>query len=146
MRCSRCGHEDPEARAFCAECGSKLTQACAACGAENEPGRTICGACGASLAARDALNLSAQSIARQLQNAFRVGMVPEEWEALAAEGRTVAAQLDDRRILFEIELGLCRAHYLCGYLSDSREPLGRAVALADALDGWRRAYARRPGG
>jgi tetratricopeptide (TPR) repeat protein len=135
MRCSRCGHENSGGLRLCAECGSKLTQACGTCGAENDSGKQVCGECGASLAASDALNLRAQTIAQLLQNAARAGMVPEEWEALTADGRAVAALLDDRRVLLEIELGLCRAHCLCGYLSDSREPLRRAVELADALGG-----------
>jgi adenylate cyclase len=52
MRCSACGHANPDGATFCGECGSRLAAAaCQSCGAPAAPGQKFCTACGAPLAA-----------------------------------------------------------------------------------------------
>ena len=47
MKCSQCGHENPEGSQFCGGCGAPLR--CPQCGRENPEGAQFCGGCGASL-------------------------------------------------------------------------------------------------
>jgi class 3 adenylate cyclase/tetratricopeptide (TPR) repeat protein len=54
VTCGNCGAENREGRKFCAECGTRLSQACPACGAANEPGEKFCGECGTALTAQAA--------------------------------------------------------------------------------------------
>ena len=46
MKCSQCGHENPEGSQFCGGCGAPLR--CPQCGRENPEGAQFCGGCGAS--------------------------------------------------------------------------------------------------
>jgi class 3 adenylate cyclase/tetratricopeptide (TPR) repeat protein len=49
MRCPKCQLENPEARKFCRECGTKLFLVCPQCRFENLPGDKFCGECGHDL-------------------------------------------------------------------------------------------------
>ncbi len=49
MRCSACGHDNPEERKFCGECGAELELVCRACGASNHPNERYCANCGKPL-------------------------------------------------------------------------------------------------
>ena len=50
MKCSACGHENPNKTKFCFECGAKLKETCPSCSADNPPQAKHCGECGAKLA------------------------------------------------------------------------------------------------
>src|SRR5216683_2209845 len=60
MLCSKCGTENPDAKKFCAQCGTALPLRCAKCGSENSRIAKFCGDCGAPLAqaGRSAINPS----------------------------------------------------------------------------------------
>jgi class 3 adenylate cyclase/tetratricopeptide (TPR) repeat protein len=49
MKCPKCQFENPEARKFCRECGTKLVLVCPQCRFENLPGDKFCGECGHDL-------------------------------------------------------------------------------------------------
>jgi class 3 adenylate cyclase/tetratricopeptide (TPR) repeat protein len=49
MKCPKCQFENPEARKFCRECGTKLVLVCPQCRFENLPGDKFCGECGYDL-------------------------------------------------------------------------------------------------
>src|SRR5262249_2539471 len=53
MRCSRCGTENAEGRAFCRDCGSALGTRCPSCGAEVPAATRFCPACGAAVNSPD---------------------------------------------------------------------------------------------
>jgi class 3 adenylate cyclase/tetratricopeptide (TPR) repeat protein len=50
MNCPSCHAENPDAAAFCGECGTRLSAACPGCGVANPPTNKFCHACGARLA------------------------------------------------------------------------------------------------
>jgi hypothetical protein len=54
MKCPKCQTENPEARKFCRECGSKLSWLCPKCQSENLPGDKYCGQCGHQLTGPEA--------------------------------------------------------------------------------------------
>jgi class 3 adenylate cyclase/tetratricopeptide (TPR) repeat protein len=49
VRCRGCGHDNPGAARFCAQCGAQLGISCAACGAVPPPGARFCPDCGRAL-------------------------------------------------------------------------------------------------
>src|SRR5712664_3657911 len=49
MLCSNCGTKNPDAKKFCAQCGTPLPLICARCGSENSRASKFCGDCGAPL-------------------------------------------------------------------------------------------------
>jgi class 3 adenylate cyclase len=49
MQCPKCRTENPEARKFCRECGTRLLIVCPNCQHENVPGDKFCGECGQAL-------------------------------------------------------------------------------------------------
>ena len=51
MRCAGCGHENPAAAKFCAECGARLGLMCPQCGAELPAGAKFCIECGHRMSA-----------------------------------------------------------------------------------------------
>jgi len=53
MKCTECQTQNPEARKFCRECGTKLLIICPQCGFQNLPDDKFCGECGQRL--KDAL-------------------------------------------------------------------------------------------
>src|SRR6266545_972088 len=54
MRCAGCGHENPGAAKFCAECGARLALLCPQCRAELPAGAKFCIECGHKLTGADA--------------------------------------------------------------------------------------------
>ena len=55
MRCTNCGHDNPEDARFCAQCGARLSYACVACEAPADPSHRFCQNCGAKLPWADQL-------------------------------------------------------------------------------------------
>src|SRR5580765_5200004 len=53
VRCSQCGHENPEASKFCAECGTRFGLFCPSCGRSNAAASKFCNECGHRLATAD---------------------------------------------------------------------------------------------
>ena len=49
MRCSSCGHENPDGNQFCGACGRALDAKCPECGHDNPPDHKFCGQCGAAI-------------------------------------------------------------------------------------------------
>jgi class 3 adenylate cyclase/tetratricopeptide (TPR) repeat protein len=49
MKCPKCQFDNPEARKFCRECGTKLVLVCPQCRFGNLPGDKFCGECGHDL-------------------------------------------------------------------------------------------------
>jgi class 3 adenylate cyclase/tetratricopeptide (TPR) repeat protein len=84
-------------------------------------------------ATREAMEHTLRACEMLLNNGWRTGLTEDEWESIAAEGKTLAERLEDRRGLFDIELGLTTVHFLCGYVADAFEPAERALALAEEL-------------
>jgi class 3 adenylate cyclase/tetratricopeptide (TPR) repeat protein len=50
MNCLSCQAENPDAAAFCGQCGARLSAACPGCGVRNPPTNKFCHACGTGLA------------------------------------------------------------------------------------------------
>jgi len=50
MKCSHCGHTNPERARFCLECGTPVTRGCASCGTELPSGAKFCLECGIAVA------------------------------------------------------------------------------------------------
>ena len=50
MRCSQCGHDNPEQVKFCGECGTRIEGFCPHCGTSNPPTNKFCYQCGQALA------------------------------------------------------------------------------------------------
>src|SRR4030095_12009405 len=50
MRCSQCGHDNPEQVKFCGECGTRIEGLCPGCGTSNPPTNKFCHQCGQALA------------------------------------------------------------------------------------------------
>jgi class 3 adenylate cyclase/tetratricopeptide (TPR) repeat protein len=84
-------------------------------------------------ATREAMELTLRACDRILSSGWRTGLSEEEWEQLAAEGATLAERLSDRHGLFGVTLGLATIRMICGYLDDAREPVERAIALAEEI-------------
>jgi tetratricopeptide (TPR) repeat protein len=84
-------------------------------------------------ATREAMEHTLEACDMLLSNGWRTGMTEEERESIGAEGKLLAERLEDRRGLYSIELGLCIANYLCGYVADGFPPAERALALAEEL-------------
>ena len=53
MRCSSCGHENPDGNRFCGACGEALDAKCPKCGHDNPPDHKFCGQCGAAIESVD---------------------------------------------------------------------------------------------
>jgi hypothetical protein len=53
VRCSQCGHDNPEASKFCAECGTRFGLFCPSCGKSNAAASKFCNECGHRLATAD---------------------------------------------------------------------------------------------
>src|SRR6266481_4442869 len=51
MKCAACSHENPDASAFCEECGAQQERRCPSCGSGCVPAAKFCRSCGASLVA-----------------------------------------------------------------------------------------------
>jgi class 3 adenylate cyclase len=49
MRCSSCGHDNPEAARFCEECAAELARICSKCGAANSAQAKFCTQCRTAL-------------------------------------------------------------------------------------------------
>lgn len=49
MKCSRCGHENPEGSKFCAQCGNQLARVCPVCSTPARPDDKFCSNCGNKL-------------------------------------------------------------------------------------------------
>jgi len=50
VKCSRCGHENPDGSRFCAQCGNRLETTCPVCSAPVHSDDRFCNSCGNSLA------------------------------------------------------------------------------------------------
>ena len=50
MKCTRCGHANPERARFCLECGTPVTHGCTSCGTELPSGAKFCLECGTAVA------------------------------------------------------------------------------------------------
>ena len=50
MNCPSCGATNPEDKAFCGDCGTRLILRCPSCNGENPPDKRFCGDCGSALA------------------------------------------------------------------------------------------------
>lgn len=49
MKCSRCGHENPDGSKFCAQCGNQLARVCPVCSTPARPDDKFCSNCGNKL-------------------------------------------------------------------------------------------------
>ena len=95
MRCTSCGHENPDSKRFCGDCGAPLGNHCPKCGAENPAGKTFCGDCGTAIARHGASAATSSPQAGSIAPNIRVR---PEWSAgdlLDGERKTVTALFAD---------------------------------------------------
>jgi tetratricopeptide (TPR) repeat protein len=82
---------------------------------------------------REALEHGLRARSMLLNLGWRAGISDEAIETLAAEGRTLAERLGDRRALSAVESGAIFSRYLNGHVSDALEPARQMVTTANDL-------------
>jgi len=87
VKCSRCGHENPEEARFCAQCGNQLDKTCPVCSAPVRPDDRFCNNCGNSLTAQS------PTTAERDHTAY----APDEMLTKITEARSEHAMRGERR-------------------------------------------------